>query len=149
MFSFAFGGEYYSKLKQKVIKLGLENYVIWLEYVKYEDMQLYYNASDVVISVPSSDSSPKSVYEAMFCGKPLIISDLEWSYELLDEVECVCRVEVKNAEQICNEIIRLISDAKFSENITKNSLKIAHKYFDYKANMAKMESIMCDIVNKN
>ena len=149
MFSFAFGGEYYSKLKQKVIKLGLENYVIWLEYVKYEDMQLYYNASDVVISVPSSDSSPKSVYEAMFCGKPLIISDLEWSYELLDEVECVCRVEVKNAEQICNEIIRLISDTKFSENITKNSLKIAHKYFDYKANMAKMESIMCDIVNKN
>ena len=81
--------------------------------------------------------------------KPFIISDLEWSYELLYEVECVCRVDVKNAEQICHEIIRLISDAQFSERITKNSLKMARKYFDYKTNMAKMESIMCDIVKKH
>lgn len=149
MFSFAFGGQYYSNLKHKVSKLGLENYVIWLGYVKYEEMPLYYNASDLVISIPSSDSSPKSVYEAMFCGKPVVISDLEWSHEVLDELECVYRIEVRNASQLCDGIIRLISDAKFLEKITKNSLKIAHKYFDYKANMSKMESIMYDIVKKH
>ena len=92
MFSYAFGGEYYSELKKKVNTLGLENNVIWLGYIKYEDMPLYYNACDLAISVPNSDSSPKSVYEAMFCGKPVIISDLEWSYELLDQFECVCSV---------------------------------------------------------
>ena len=86
MFSFAFGGDYYSRLQRKIKALGLEDYVIWLGYVRYEDMQLYYNASDIVISVPSSDSSPKSVYEAMFCGTPVIISDLEWSHELLNQL---------------------------------------------------------------
>ena len=149
MFSFAFGGPYYSELKHKVTMLGLENYVIWLGYVKYEDMQLYYNASDLVISVPSSDSSPKSVYEAMFCGKPVIISDLEWSHELLDELECVCRVDVRNAGQLSNSITRLISDSRFSEKITKNSLQIAHKNFDYEVNMAKMEYIMLEIISSD
>ena len=149
MFSFAFGGEYYSELKHKVITLGLEDHIIWLGYIKYEDMQLYYNASDLIISVPSSDSSPKSVYEAMFCGKPVIISDLEWSYELLDELECVCRVDVRNAGQLSNSIIRLISDSRFSEQITKNSLQIAHKNFDYEVNMAQMEYIMLEIISSN
>ena len=147
MFSFAFGGEYYFKLKQKVVALGLENYVIWLGYIKYEDMQLYYNASDLVISVPSSDSSPKSVYEAMFCGKPIIISDLEWSHELLDELECVCRVDIRNADQLYNSVKRLISDRKFSEKISKNSLHLAHKYFEYEVNMKKMERIMLDVIS--
>lgn len=149
MFSFAFGGEYYSELKQKVVALGLENYVIWLGYIKYEDMQLYYNASDLVISVPSSDSSPKSVYEAMFCGKPIIISDLEWSHELLDELECVCRVDVRNADQLYNSVKRLISDPKFSGKISKNSLLLAHKYFDYEVNMKKMERIMLEVIRND
>ena len=126
--------------------LGLENYVIWLGFIKYEDMSLYYNASDLVISVPSSDSSPKSVYEAMFCGKPVIISDLEWSHEALDELECVCRVEVKNADQLSKRIMCLISDSKYSATITKNALQMAHKYFDYKVNMERMENIMQDLI---
>ena len=149
MFSFAFGGHYHSELKHKVSMLGLEDYVIWLGYVKYENMQLYYNASNLVISVPSSDSSPKSVYEAMFCGKPVIISDLEWSHELLDELECVCRVDVRNADQLSNSIIRLISDSRFSEKISKNSLQIVRKTFDYEVNMAKMEYIMLEIISSN
>ena len=145
MFSYAFGGEYYSKLKEKVTKLGLENNVIWLGHIKYEDMQLYYNACDLVISVPSSDSSPKSVYEAMFCGKPVIISDLEWSHELLYELDCVCRVDVGNADQLSETIIKIISDPSFSDKIIKNSLHLAHENFDYVANMVKMEKIMLDL----
>jgi len=147
MFAFAFGGEYYSELKQKIITLGLEDYVIWLNYIKYEDMQLYYNASDLVISVPSSDSSPKSVYEAMFCGKPVIVSDLEWSHELLDELECVCRVDVRNSDQLFDSITRIMYDPVFSGKISKNSLLLAHKFFDYEVNMKEMDRIMLETIN--
>jgi glycosyltransferase involved in cell wall biosynthesis len=149
MFSFSFGGEYYSKLKKKVTTLGLEDYVIWLGSVKYEDMQLYYNASDLVISVPSSDSSPKSVYEAMFCGKPIIISNLEWSHELLDELECVCRVDVRNSDQLFDSIKRIIYDPIFAGKISKNSLQLVHKFFDYEVNMKKMERIMLEVINND
>ena len=146
MFSFAYGGQYQLELKRKISTLGLENNIIWLGHIKYEDMQMYYNACDVVVSVPSSDSSPKSVYEAMFCGKPVIISDLEWSYEILDELECVCRVDVGNADQLADSIKRIISDNNFTNIITKNSLEIARNHFDYEANMIKMEKIMLDLI---
>ena len=149
MFSYAFGGEYYSKLKKKVISLGLAENVIWLGYIKYEDMQLYYNAADIVISVPSSDSSPKSVYEAMFCGKPVIISDLEWSYELLDEIDCVLRVDIKNPMQLTRALKSLIGDQELLETLSKNSLQLAHKFFDYDINMKKMEEIMLSTLDRS
>ena len=148
MFSFAFGGEYYSMLKRKVEVLDLTNHVIWLGYLKYEDMQLYYNACDLVVSVPSSDSSPKSVYEAMFCGRPIVISDLEWSYELLDRVECVCRVDEGNPVQLAESIKRIMSNRDFAEKLSKNALQIAHAHFDYSDNMEKMEKIMLEIVDE-
>ena len=149
MFSYAFGGEYYSKLKEKVISFGLMENVIWLGYIQYEDMQLYYNASDLVISVPSSDSSPKSVYEAMFCGKPVIISDLEWSHELLDELDCVLRVDVKNPVQLAQAIKSLIDDNELLQALSKNSLLLAHKFFDYDINMKKMEAIMLSTLDRS
>lgn len=147
MFSFAFGGEYHSKLKTKIQTLGLENHVIWLGYVKYEDMHRYYNACDLVLSVPSSDSSPKSVYEAMFCRKPIIISDLEWSHEILDDLECVCRVSTKNADELSESIKMVLSNPGYAEKIAKNSLQLAHAHFDYVKNMEKMEQIMQKVVS--
>ena len=112
-------------------------------------MQLYYNAADIVISVPSSDSSPKSVYEAMFCGKPVIISDLEWSYELLDEIDCVLRVDIKNPMQLTQALKSLIGDQELLETLSKNSLQLAHKFFDYDINMKKMEEIMLSTLDRS
>ena len=117
-------------------------------YIKYEKMQLYYNAADLVISVPSSDSSPKSVYEAMFCGKPVIISDLPWSYELLEELDCVLRVDVKNPVQLAQAIKSLIDDNELLQALSKNSLLLAHKFFDYDINMKKMEAIMLSTLDR-
>ena len=85
----------------------------------------------------------------MFCGKPVIISDLEWSHELLYELDCVCRVDVGNADQLSETIIKIISDPSFSDKIIKNSLHLAHENFDYVANMVKMEKIMLDLVSQD
>ena len=54
-------------------------------YVPYEQMADYYRAADVCLSIPSSDSSPRSVWEAMGCGTPCVLSDLPWVHELIHD----------------------------------------------------------------
>jgi len=142
MFSFAFGGEYSIQLKSQIKKLGLESNVIWLGFLDYKEMAEHYNAADIIISVPSSDSSPKSVYEAMFCKKPVIVSSLEWSYELLREADCFRRVGARDSSDLSNTLIDLINNADLRMQISSNALQYAHKFFDYEKNMAKMEKIM-------
>jgi len=142
MFSFAFGDEYSERLKTQISRLGLEDEVIWLGFLTYEDMAEHYNVADVVISVPSSDSSPKSVYEAMFCKKPIVVTDLEWSYELLSECDCFIRAGVRDAESLSQAVCRLIDDSTYAGEIAINALQYAHRYFDYAKNMQHMENIM-------
>ena len=146
MFSFAFGDDYSDSLKATTVSLGLEKNVIWLGFLSYQDMAKYYNAADVVVSVPSSDSSPKSVYEALFCGKPIVVSDLEWSYELLGDAECLLRVDARNSQQLGMAIKSVLDDDTLAKRLSDNALAIAYKEFDYEKNMKQMETIMREAV---
>jgi glycosyltransferase involved in cell wall biosynthesis len=51
--------------------------------VPAERMPDVYRAADVVVSIPSTDSSPRSVWEALACGRSVVVSDLPWAREEL------------------------------------------------------------------
>jgi len=147
MFSFAFGDEYSDRIRKKIKEYDIESYVIWLGCLSYIEMADHYNAADIIVSIPSSDSSPKSVYEAMFCKKPIVVSDLEWSYELLGDCDCLERASVRDPDQLVASIEKIIIDPVYSQKLAKNSLLAAHKYFDYEKNMIQMEKIMTEWVH--
>lgn len=65
--------------ESRIKDTGLDNHVIYLGYIDNEkEMPFIYRDSDIVISIPNSDSSPRSVYEAIACGSNVIVSELPW-----------------------------------------------------------------------
>ncbi|MFA6260101.1 MAG: glycosyltransferase [Bacteroidia bacterium] len=59
--------------------------------------QLY--KSKLVISIPYSDSSPRSVYEAIFCGCAVAVTNLEWIDDLPPcMVERLFKVDLQQAD---------------------------------------------------
>ena len=147
MFSFAFGDEYSQQIKSRITQYNIEDRVIWLGCLSYAEMADHYNAADIIVSVPSSDSSPKSVYEAMFCRKPVIVTDLEWSYELLNGCNCIERVPVRDADRLYLSLVKLIESSSYREELSENAYQEACKYFSYQENMEKMEAIMLNAVD--
>lgn len=142
IFTYAFGNEYFDKLKKISKELNLENNLIWLGFKNYNEMAKLYNASDIVISIPNSDSSPKSVYEAMFCKKPVIVSDLEWSNEFFEREKNIFKVNSISPDELTNKILEIISNPKKAKIITESAYKIVKKNFDYRLNMRRLEKIM-------
>ena len=74
---------YIGQLKQQIIELGITKAVYWLgQQEPWERNVDTYRLADVAISIPSSDSTPVSVLEAMACGTALVVTDLpalrEW-----------------------------------------------------------------------
>ena len=51
--------------------------------VDYKTMRDYYRAAEIFVSIPWSDSSPRSVWEAMACGSACVLSDLPWVHDLI------------------------------------------------------------------
>ena len=73
------------KLNQNDLKYievnNLKDNIVFTGYINHNEMPSYYKDSNLVISIPSSDSSPFSVYEAMAMKTACIVSDLPWVKE--------------------------------------------------------------------
>jgi glycosyltransferase involved in cell wall biosynthesis len=78
-------------------------------HVDYERMAAYYRVADVCVSIASSDSAPRSVFEAMACGAPCVLSDLPWVHEQIGDGREALIVPIERAA-VSTAIRRLLDD---------------------------------------
>ena len=99
---------------QKIIdELGVESNILFTGFLDNEtQLPFYYTDSDIVVSVPSSDSSPRSVYEAMACKKPVVISELPWYHNKFKKNLNVIVVPAKDEACLANAIISYFNGKK-------------------------------------
>lgn len=112
-------------------------YTGWLDHEK--EMPFYNRDADVVLSVPSSDSSPFSVYEAMACKTPVIVTDLPWwedkfipnrdlmivprrdekalSSKIIQTLNNNCVINLESAYNIVYEKINMLTENKRLESL--------------------------------
>lgn len=99
-----------SGLRRFILNENIENNIIFCGRLDHDsEIKFYYRDADIVISVPSSDSSPFSVYEAMAMLKPVIVSDLPWTkWKFIDNEHFVV-VPPKDIQALADSIIKLIN----------------------------------------
>jgi glycosyltransferase involved in cell wall biosynthesis len=91
-----------------------------------------YRAADVVVSLASSDSSPRSVWEALACARPVIVSDLPWARdELADSRALLVPLE---ATVVAEAIERILGDDALSGRLGAAGRELA---------IAELESSVC------
>ncbi len=107
--------------------------------VPYRDMADYYRAADVCVSATSSDSSPRSIWEAMACGTPCVVSDLPWVGEMLTPGEDVVTSPVDSA-RLAAAITHLIDDRGFAENLADNARRVIASNLDREVQLDRLHS---------
>lgn len=97
--------------------------------VSYQEMADYFRAADVCISATSSDSSPRSIWEAMACGAPCVVSDLPWVTEMLTPGRDVitCRVD---EDDIAAKLDSVLSDRGLAEALSSNARALIESRLD-------------------
>ena len=129
------------EMKKMAADLGVDGSTIFVGPVDYHQIPYYIAAADVCVSVPSSDSSPRSVYEAMACGVPPILSDLPWAKDFITPDQNALLVPTRDHQLLSSTILRLLSNRELRERISKNNLKLVDEKLNYHKHMAIMESI--------
>jgi glycosyltransferase involved in cell wall biosynthesis len=72
-------------------------------------MPALYSLADVVVSVPSSDGLPQSLFEAMACGTPAVLGPLPTYTEVIHDGETAMVTDIA-AAPIGDAIVRLLTD---------------------------------------
>jgi glycosyltransferase involved in cell wall biosynthesis len=89
-------------------------------HVAYEELAHWYRASDVCVSIPDSDSSPRSVWEAMACGSACVLSDLPWVHELIEDGRHALVVPPE-AKAVATAIARLLTDGALAHQVSEQA----------------------------
>ncbi len=102
-------GNLREKYEKLVDNLGVRKNVIFTGYLDCKkEIPYFYRDADVVVSVPSSDSSPASIYEAIACKTPVVISELPWYHNKFRKDREICVVPSLNIEQLALSILGIL-----------------------------------------
>jgi len=103
----------------------------------YEQMADYYRAADVCVSIPSTDSSPRSVWEAMACGCPCVVSDLPWVEDLIVAGRHALVVPIE-ARAVADAIVRVLLDTSHASEMSAAARALCEQYRDHDAEMDRL-----------
>jgi L-malate glycosyltransferase len=132
-------------ISASIERLGLENAVTILANVPPERMPDIYRAADVVLSVPSSDSSPRSVWEAFACARPVIVSDLPWARDELTDGRHALLVPL-DADAIATAIGRVLSDRALGGRLGVEARALTVDELDPQACSARIDKLYRSVV---
>lgn len=106
-------------------------------HVDYERMPAYYAAADACVSIASSDSAPRSVFEAMACGAPCVLSDLPWVHEQIGDGREALVVPIE-AGAVADALRRLLSDGSLAGGIAARGRALVEREHDRAALMDRL-----------
>ena len=114
-------------------------------YLETAEMVDLFRAAEVTVSIPSSDSSPRSVWEAMAAGSAAVLSDLPWAHELIEDG--VHALLVRPAEEVVAAAIeRLLAAPELRASIAGEARALVERTRDRNAELARVEACYRDLV---
>jgi glycosyltransferase involved in cell wall biosynthesis len=112
--------------------------------VPYERMADYYRSADVCVSITSSDSSPRSVWEAMGARCACVLSDLPWVTELIEPGRDAITVPVE-AGAVAEAIMRVLTEPGLQERLAGNGRALVERHLDREREMDRLAALYADL----
>jgi len=118
---------YLAELENFIQEHRMQAGVIWLTQERtfeMEPMALLYRAADVTVSFPTSEGYGLTVYEAIACGCPTVISDIRTFDGVLQDQVHTLKVPVDDTQALASAMTRMLASPALREEISKNALKL-------------------------
>ncbi len=126
----------------------LANNILFVGYQdRIESLKYLYRDADVHISVPSSDSSPFSVYESMACMTPNVVTDLPWLYSNFTPGKHLVTCPVRDAEKLGNTIVDVLHGKHNIDMVS--AYNIVYNNINFEKENAKLEEFYKYLLKKN
>lgn len=140
--------EYVQSLKAQAESLGVNDAIRWVEEVSMAELPQYYCLADVVVSVPSTDGMPVTLFEAMACRKPLIVGDLTAYNEVIIHGQTGLRVPIRNSQVLARAIVKIRKNPDLAGRMVEESQVILHQYGIFDEQMMRMERYYQGLVSR-
>ena len=137
--------DYYTKLKQFVHKKNLSHVVHFLGW--RSDVLDLMQASDIYVSTSYSESFPVAVREAMQIAKPVVVTNVGGTFELVKVGKSGFLFEPGDIHSLVGYLDQLIKDKKLRDNMGTEGKHIIEKHFSTEVYVRDFEDMVLNLRN--
>ena len=135
-----------SEIEGLIGNFGLEKNITIKENIANENMPEIYQKSDIFVLSSLNEGVPKTLLEAMACGKPVIVSEFPHLAELIKNTGLT--FPKGDVNSLVNKIIKLIKNKELAENLGKNGRNKVIKNHSWNNTVKKTVNLYRDMLGK-
>jgi glycosyltransferase involved in cell wall biosynthesis len=132
--------------RQRIGKLGLDNYVHFAGWLDETNMADHLNAADIYVSTSLSDGTSASLLEALACGLPVVVSNAPVNFEWVENGVNGFVVPRKDSIVLAERLVTLLRDEPLRQRMGQRNLGIALERADWEKNFDVLEGIYKHLV---
>lgn len=130
------------EMKKKVSKLGIDSNVRFISsFLSPPEMAIYYNMSDIILSLPYTDQFAFTIMEGMVCGSIPIVSNIDVYKQYLTDGKNAFYVDPDDPKELAEKIIYCIEHPEIKESFYKINRTIIEENENWDKNTKKMEKL--------
>jgi len=114
------------KLKNFAKKLNIADNIIFKDFVKNEDLPMYYSSSEFFTLATLHEGFGNVFIEAMACGIPVVSTNVGAVPEAVGEGGIL--VEPRNPDKLAEAMLKLLNDENLRQELSKKALEHAKKF---------------------
>lgn len=134
------------KMEELIKKLNLEDAISISDYVNYQNLPDIYRESDIFILPSMNEGVPKTVLEAMACGKPIVISEFSHLRELISDSGLM--FQKGDIYALAGAILKLMNNETLRKEYGKNARNKIIKNYSWDNTVQKTTEIMIQLVKE-
>jgi glycosyltransferase involved in cell wall biosynthesis len=129
------------ELVNLVSRLGIRDNVSFAGVVPYDNIPVYYGASNVFVLPSLMEGLPTAILEAMASAKPIVASNIEGCRDLIVDGVNGFLVGHGQVDALAERILLLVTNDELAERMGKEARKIAKLYYSWDSVLQKILGI--------
>ncbi len=139
---------YRAEIEARTKELELEDHVKYAPPMDQQEMAQAYNCADLVLSLSPSDGTPVSVMEAMACGTPVVMANLDRYKEFFTHKESGWFTPIE-PDAVIEALTTLLSDQQLYQTLKTNGQKVVEEKADLHSQSRLLEEMSYRLIDQS
>jgi glycosyltransferase involved in cell wall biosynthesis len=127
--------------------LGVSENIEFVGAVPHEDIPSHLSKADVYVSTSLSDGASISLFEAMSCGLPLVVSDIPANRPWVIDGQNGFLFPVKDHEALARSLVQILKDSEMKQRFGKANRALVLERANHRKEMARVEKMYESLVS--